>query len=105
MVQGTRALGCYVTLVAMATGNKDESISEQVRKSNSSLEAEAEFVLTQQPSCYTIEVYDWEEEDVQGHIPIPAETTYVEWSRTCSTASGNDPTSLQGKQVDIRLNT
>ena len=53
-------------------------------------------MLTQQPSCYTIEVYDWEEEDVQGRIPIPAEITGVEWSRTCNTAGGNDPTRDSG---------
>ena len=52
-------------------------------RANSSLEAVTVFVLTQQPRCYRLEVYDWEAGGGVGRIPVPLETTDLESGRSC----------------------
>ena len=63
-----------------------------VARDNSSLEGEVEFVLTWQPGCYIVEVYDWEEDGSVGLIAIPVERRELEWSQPCITAVVTHPT-------------
>ena len=68
---GSNALGCYISL----TPQKDQSakvINGMIsRSTNQSVEAIGIIMLTQQSCCYHLAVYDWEEDDSLGLIPIP----------------------------------
>ena len=87
---GSPACGCYISLTSLYPSEPPESSSHGVivLRSNTSSQATTTLVLTQQPACYHLEVYDWEKEGEVGQIPIPLETTDLDSGLPCEIENG-----------------
>ena len=79
------------------------SLSEMLPRANSSLEAVTVFVLTQQPRCYWLEVYDWEAGGGVGRIPVPLETTDLESGRSCDIIEDGSNRMSEGSVISAHM--
>ena len=100
---GSPAHGCYVSLTSLSLSEPPgtSSLSVMVPRSNSSSQATTVVVLTQQPTCYRLEVYDWEGGREVGQIPIPLETTDLESGPSCEIGNGTTRGMLDGRCSNI----